>query len=145
MKKQFNKAIKPIEAFRTDLRFFERAIERINKSTCLMGINIPQCHTIMEIGMANSLSVNALAEKMNVDKSTVSRQVEKLVQNDLVTRITTAEDRRKVNISLSPKGLDIYKQMNTVLNEQFSTAFQAIPPAELKVFLKVFKQLAHKL
>ena len=145
MKKQFNKAIKPIEAFRTDLRFFERAIERINKSTCLMGINIPQCHTIMEIGMANSLSVNALAEKMNVDKSTVSRQVEKLVQNDLVTRITTAEDRRKVNISLSQKGLEIYEQMNRVLNEQFSTAFQAIPPTELRVFLKVFKQLAHKL
>jgi len=134
-----------IEAFRTDLRFFERAIERINKSTCLLGINIPQCHTIMEIGMANTLSVNALAEKMNIDKSTVSRQVEKLVQSGLVTRVPTAEDRRKVNISLSKKGIEIYQQMNTVLNEQFSTAFKEVPAAELTVFLKVFKQLAHNL
>jgi len=145
MKKQFDNTTINIENFRTDLRFFERAIERINKSTCLLGINIPQCHTIMEIGIADALSVNTLAEKMNVDKSTVSRQVEKLVQSELVTRITTAEDRRKVNISLSEKGLEIYEQMNTVLNEQFSTVFKEVPAAELTIFLKVFKQLAHNL
>jgi len=134
-----------LEQFRIDLRQFERSIERINQSTCCLGINIPQCHTIMEIGLASTLSVNALAEKMNVDKSTVSRQVEKLVKSELVHRITTTEDRRRVSISLSPKGASIYQQMNDSMNEQFRAAFQKIDAQELATFLKVFKIISHTL
>ena len=139
------KTIRIIENFRIDLRFFERALEQINQSTCCLGINIPQCHTIMEIGIAGTLSVKALAENMNLDKSTISRQVEKLVKNGLVNRLTSIEDRRKVTISLTPKGQEIYQTMNASLNEQFQTIFQQIPPKELTTFLKVFNQIAHSL
>lgn len=131
-----------IESFRIQLRHFERGIERINQSNCSLGINIPQCHTIMEIGLAKSLSVNALADKMNLDKSTVSRQVEKLVQEKIVDRIPSIEDRRRVDISLSSKGLDIYKTMNEAMNGQFQSIFKKIPAKELEIFLKVFNQIA---
>ena len=139
--KQLNK-VSAIEDFRIDLRLFERAIDRINKSTCSLGINVPQCHTIMEIGLAAPLSVNTLAEKMSVDKSTISRQIEKLVKNELVIRTASPEDRRKVNISLSLKGKEIYQTMNTSLNEQFKNAFQKINHKDLNIFFKVFSQLA---
>ena len=132
--KQLNKTF--IETFRVELRLFERAIERINQSHCTLGVNVPQCHTIMEIGLAKSLSVNELAEKMNLDKSTVSRQVEKLVQEEIVERITAIEDRRRVNISLSPKGASIYTTMNKAMNEQFQTAFRQIPTKDLEIFFR---------
>lgn len=134
-----------IERFRVSLRLFERAIERINQSNCCLGINVPQCHTIMEIGLADALSVNELAEKMNLDKSTVSRQVEKLVQEDIINRITSPKDRRRVHISLTSKGKQMYKTMNQSMNEQFQTAFQKIPEKELETFLKVFNQITRSL
>ena len=134
-----------IERFRASLRLFERAIERINQSNCCLGINVPQCHTIMEIGLADALSVNELAEKMNLDKSTVSRQVEKLVQEDIINRITSPKDRRRVHISLTSKGKQMYKTMNQSMNEQFQTAFQKIPEKELETFLKVFNQITRSL
>ena len=99
----------------------------------------------MEIGLAEPLSVNTLAEKMSVDKSTVSRQVEKLVKSELVLRIASLEDRRKVNISLSPKGKEIYQTMNTSLNEQFENALKKINNEDLNTFFKVFNQLAKTL
>ena len=142
--KQLNN-ISAIESFRVDLRLFERAIDRINKSTCSLGINIPQCHTIMEIGLADTLSVNTLAEKMDLDKSTVSRQVEKLVKSNLVVRVPSPEDRRKVNISLSSKGKEIYQTMNDSLNDQFENVFQKIPSKELNSFFKIFNILAKTL
>jgi len=141
--KQLNQSF--IESFRVELRLFERAIERINQSNCSLGINIPQCHTIMEIGLAKSLSMNELAEKMNLDKSTVSRQIEKLVQEDLVERITAAEDRRRVHLSLSSKGKTIYTTMNKAMNKQFETAFEKIPTKELTIFFKVFQQISRAL
>ena len=134
-----------IKRFRASLRLFERAIERINQSNCCLGINVPQCHTIMEIGLADALSVNELAEKMNLDKSTVSRQVEKLVQEDIINRITSPKDRRRVHISLTSKGKQMYKTMNQSMNEQFQTAFQKIPEKELGTFLKVFNQITRSL
>ncbi len=134
-----------IKRFRASLRLFERAIERINQSNCCLGINVPQCHTIMEIGLADALSVNELAEKMNLDKSTVSRQVEKLVQEDIINRITSPKDRRRVHISLTSKGKQMYKTMNQSMNEQFQTAFQKIPEKELETFLKVFNQITRSL
>ena len=137
--------ITSIEKFRVSLRLFERAIERINQANCSLGINVPQCHTIMEIGLAEALSVNELAEKMNLDKSTVSRQVEKLVQEDIIDRITSPKDRRRVHISLTTKGKQIYKTMNQSMNEQFQTAFQQIPAKDLKTFLKVFHQITQSL
>ncbi len=142
--KQLNN-ISTIESFRVDLRLFERAIDRINKSACSIGINVPQCHTIMEIGLADTLSVNSLSEKMDLDKSTVSRQVEKLVKSEVVVRITSSEDRRKVNISLSPKGKEIYQIINSAMNEQFEKAFQKVSPKELSIFFKVFSLLAKSL
>lgn len=142
--KQLNN-ISAIESFRVDLRLFERAIDRINKSACSIGINVPQCHTIMEIGLADTLSVNSLAEKMDLDKSTVSRQVEKLVKSEVVVRITSPEDRRKVNISLSPKGKEIYQIINSAMNEQFEKAFQKVSSKELSIFFKVFSLLAKSL
>lgn len=137
--------ITSIEHFRVSLRLFERAIERINQSNCCLGINIPQCHTIMEIGLAEALSINELAEKMNLDKSTVSRQVEKLVQEDIIDRITSPKDRRRVHISLASKGKQIYETMNQSMNEQFQTAFQQIPEKELETFFKVFHQITRSL
>ncbi len=134
-----------IEQFRITLRLFERAIERMNQSNCCLGINIPQCHTIMEIGLAEALSVNELAEKMILDKSTVSRQVEKLVQEGIIDRIPSPKDRRRVHISLTSKGKQIYKTMNDSMNEQFQTAFQKISKKDLAIFLQVFHQITRSL
>jgi DNA-binding MarR family transcriptional regulator len=134
-----------IEKFRNDLRQFERAIEKLNKTSCLCNINVPQCHTIMDIGLTKDLTVKALAEKMNLDKSTVSRQVDKLVKSGLVNRIIPASDRRTVRISLSEKGQEIYQEMSATINEQFLQVFKSIPAADLAVFFKVFKQVAQDL
>ena len=124
---------------------FERALERLNQSNCCLGINIPQCHTILEIGIAQALSVNELAEKMNLDKSTVSRQVERLVKEELVIRATAATDRRKVNISLTPKGNEMYNTMNESMNQAFETVFKNIPEKEFDTFLSVFSKISRSL
>ena len=145
MKQLNNNPIINIEAFRVELRLFERAIERLNQSNCCLGINTPQCHTIMEIGLAHPLSVNELADKMNLDKSTVSRQVEKLVQKGIVERVTAAADRRRVHISLTPKGKDIYTTMNQSMNESLIAAFQSIPEKEVAVFMSVFSKISRLL
>lgn len=137
--------ISAIERFRIDLRLFERAIDKLNKSNCCLGINVPQCHTIMEIGLNQSLTVKELASKMMLDKSTVSRQVDNLVKAGLISRKIPESDRRTVQITLSDKGAEIYGTMNEVINDQFKTVFSEIKEDELLVFHRVFHQISSRL
>lgn len=134
--------MRDITSFRIDLRRFERAIERLNKSTCHRAVNVPQCHTIMEIGLAGKLTAKELAERLNIDKSTVSRNVDKLVRKGLVQREIPATDRRTVLISLSTKGDAIFNDINQINEVHFQKVLEQIEPDELKVFLKVFHQLS---
>ena len=41
------------------------------------GVSLTQCHTIVEIAKAGSISLNELADILTLDKSTVSRTVER--------------------------------------------------------------------
>jgi DNA-binding MarR family transcriptional regulator len=73
------------------------------RSCC--GISLTQCHAMVEIGRAGSISVRSLSEKMGLDNSTVSRAVDTLVGKGIVHRETDPSNRRYVTISLSRAGL----------------------------------------
>ncbi|HBG22772.1 MAG TPA: MarR family transcriptional regulator, partial [Peptococcaceae bacterium] len=57
-----------------------------------------QCHTLVEIGRKRCLSINELADLLGLDKSTMSRTVNTMVEQGLVTREPDPADRRYVNI-----------------------------------------------
>jgi DNA-binding MarR family transcriptional regulator len=47
--------------------------------------------------------------------SNASRLVEKLVQKDLAQRITAADDRRRMDVSITNKGIALIQSMNPKL------------------------------
>jgi DNA-binding MarR family transcriptional regulator len=73
MKKAF------IEQFRQILRDFGREINLQNSASCCRGISVAQCHTLLEIEKHREISVTDLARNLSLDKSTVSRTVDGLV------------------------------------------------------------------
>jgi len=78
-------------------------------STCC-GVTISQCHAIVEIGRAQEMSLNKLAEILTLDKSTMSRTINNLVENDLVIRELHPEDRRYITIKLTGKKKETVKE-----------------------------------
>lgn len=90
-------------------------------------ITLPQCHAIVEIGRHNSLSVNDLAQLLNLDKSSVSKTVDKLVNNGLLHRVPSQEDRRYVVLTLSQEGKAAYEETEARMDAHFENILQAIP------------------
>ena len=90
-------------------------------------IPMPQCHVLVEIGRHNSLSVNDLAQLLNLDKSSVSKTVDKLVNNGLLNRVPSPEDRRYVVLTLSQEGQAAYGDIETRMDSHFEKILQAIP------------------
>lgn len=101
-------------------------MERDEASCCK--ITISQCHSIVEVGRAGKLSLNDLAESLNLDKSTVSRSVDNLVNQDLIIRENDPHDRRFVMLCLTEQGENIYQEVENHMEDYFLEIISMIPP-----------------
>ncbi|GFP74324.1 MarR family winged helix-turn-helix transcriptional regulator [Clostridium fungisolvens] len=110
------------------IRMLERKLGILQDSgfSCCQ-ITMSQCHALVEIGRAKGISLNELAELLNLENSTMSRTVNNLVTNELVKRDIDPEDRRYVTISLTDKGNDIYQEIEEEMNVYFTKIYEAIP------------------
>lgn len=117
------------------LRELVRALEREmgifekDEMSCC-GVSLAQCHAIVEIGRSRSISLNQLANILNLDNSTMSRTVNKLVSRGLAERESNPNDRRYVKIKLTKKGSQIFKKIEESMNLYFKEVYQSIPPSK---------------
>jgi len=58
------------------------------------------------------ISVNTILEQMVQRSSNVTRIVDKLTQKGLVERTLSEEDRRKMDISITPNGIELLKKLD---------------------------------
>jgi len=100
-------------------------LEKSEASCC--EITISQCHAIVEIGRIEKLSLNELAELLDLDKSTTSRTINNLVDLGLVQRELSPADRRYVTINLTKEGEKIYKNIEDSMDEYYLNIFNSIP------------------
>jgi DNA-binding MarR family transcriptional regulator len=117
-----------IEQFRAKLREIERNIwiQTKSEASCC-GVTMAQCHAIMEIGQAAELNLKDLSARLGLDKSTLSRTVESLVQDGLADRTPDREDRRATVIQLTAKGRAARDRINTTWDQICRDMFRSIP------------------
>lgn len=129
------------------LREFIRQLERKlgvlqeSRQSCCGCISMAQCHALVEIGRAEKISLNDLAEKLNLDSSTMSRTVNKLVTNHLVKRDIDPADRRYVTISLTEDGKSRFHSIESDRNAHFQQVYETIPASKRKQVLESLQLL----
>lgn len=97
-----------------------------NDATCC-GVSLAQCHAIVEIGRNDKVSLGDLANTLGLDKSTMSRTTNNLVDSELVNRDLDQENRRYVNIQLTEKGQTVFKTIEESMSEYYEGIFNMIP------------------
>ena len=129
-----------LNEFRQILRLFERELNIQNTFSCCNGVTVAQCHTLLEIEKRNLVTVTELAEKLNLDKSTVSRTVDGLVNIGLLNRDIPAQNRRKAELSLTENGKKMCTTINCTNNTFFESAFEGFSAQEKQDFLSLFSK-----
>lgn len=97
-----------------------------SEATCC-GTTVSQCHAIVEIGRANEISLNELAELLTLDKSTMSRTINNIVESGLAIRELHPEDRRYVAIKLTDEGIKVFKNIENSMEQYYTNIFSMIP------------------
>ena len=131
-----------IQHFREIIRIFEREIFFQNTASCCNGISLAQCHTLLEIENSSEISISELAGNLSLDKSTVSRTVEGLVNINLVDRIIPKENRRKAILNLTEIGKQVCSTINYTNDSYIEGILHDFTASEQKEFLRLFKKFA---
>ncbi len=91
------------------------------------GISVIQSHILYEVSRRSRLSLNELSEALAVDTSTLSRQVQQLVESGLLDRTPDANDRRYVVLSLTDAGTRQTTTIASQMEEYIQHLFDHIP------------------
>lgn len=116
-----------VEKFRNMLRQIQREIMELNRNDAqCCGISLAQCHAMIELGNSGRTTISTLANELGLDKSTLSRTIDSLVQQGFVLRNINDDDRRFMTIELSATGEKYNKSLNEKYNRVFQEAFKDI-------------------
>ena len=69
-----------------------------------LGLSLSRHRALSTIAGQGPLTMSELADYSAIDRTTMTRIVDQLVEAELVERATPREDRRQVILSLTPKG-----------------------------------------
>ncbi len=92
------------------------------------GVSVIHSHIIYEISRRTRLSLNELSEALSVDTSTLSRQVQQLVEAGLVGRLPDPQDRRYVVLSLTAEGEHQAEAVSGLMEDYIRNLFRNVPP-----------------
>ena len=119
-------------------------IEEINLSQFIKCLTTTELHVIEAIG-EESLTMNELSEKLGITMGTATVAINKLSEKLFIDRERSEEDRRKVYVRLSKKGLMAYKYHGNFHSNILEKVTTNVEKEKLDIFIEVFKTIVENL
>ena len=97
------------------------------KTPCGQSVSVAEAHALMELTQAVSLSQGELSQRLDLEKSTVSRLVSSLDRRGWIERDRNPTDRRIVEIQLTDAGKQTAAILSAARQTKFDKVLSAIP------------------
>src|SRR6185437_5815696 len=104
------------------------------------GVSVPQWVVLRTLFDSDGMTLNQAASQVGVDKSTLSRMVERLVQKGWINR-AEGQDRRSVGLTLTAAGKKMVLQSAKSADENDEVFFHTLSARQREEFLSRIKQL----
>ena len=119
-------------------------IEEINLNQVIKCLTTTELHVIEAIG-EQSLTMNELSEKLGITMGTASVAVNNLTDKYFIERNRSEDDRRKVLVRLSKKGLIAFKYHGSFHSNILEKITAEISQKDLDTFISVFQSIVNNL
>ncbi|MBX2862261.1 MAG: MarR family transcriptional regulator [Leptolyngbyaceae cyanobacterium MAG.088] len=105
-------------------------LHRPDQTPCGQSVTVAEAHALMELTDKTLLSQNELAERLSLEKSTVSRLAKVLERRGWIERNRNHADRRIIQLTLTKDGRRAAEQLATARREKFDRILSSIPKAQ---------------
>jgi len=126
-------------ALRRVMRAIDLHSRRLQQSHGLTG---PQAVIIGEVIGSQGLTAGELARRVNLSQATVTDIVKRLEARGLLCRTRDIRDRRRVLITTTRAGQEIYANAPPLLQQTFVERFESLPDWEQSSLLSAMQRIA---
>ena len=120
----------PVIARRILLRFFQT-----------VNITQTQIFTIMTLSEKSPCQLNELREKLQISAPTVTGIIGRLERSGYVKRAHDQNDRRVVNVDLTPKGKTIAKKLKRTVKEKWEGILAKLTKADQENYVRILRKI----
>lgn len=120
--------------------------EHINTSLNPFGLTLQQFNVLRILRGRNgdAACLESITNDMIHRMSNTSRLVDKLIEKGLVKRAVCKENRRKVDIFITKKGLDLIKEIEPTLDKSEKEITAALSKIEMEQLLQLITKIKSK-
>jgi DNA-binding MarR family transcriptional regulator len=125
-----------------DLRRVVRSLrESSREAERRLGVSGAQLFVLQRLAFGRALSLNELAARTRTHQSTVSVVVSKLVERGLLTRSTSTEDARRVELAVTKRGLALLARAPLAAQDGLIMGIERLPRAQQKTLAEALRAL----
>ena len=118
-----------------------REIRRQMRSQMGPEISVPLFRIMGYLSRHPGASLTDVADHMGLTPPSVSKMVDGLVERGLVLRVAATEDRRRIELALTPAGSDLLGAAYTHTKKQISKMLEALESEELLQLIECLNKL----
>ncbi len=122
-----------------------RELHLLDSTRDFAGHGFSECHVLLELEMLGQATASELCERLVLEKSKVSRLVNRLVRRGEMQALPNPADGRQRLLSLTPAGRKCLSPIHRHSNEQVDTALSCLPPREREEVLAGLSRYARAL
>lgn len=126
-------------SIRKVIRAIDLHSKQLNKSSGLTG---PQLLIMKEIGRVKGVTASQIAAQINLSAATVTNIIDRLEGKNLVERVRSTEDKRRVSLFLTNDGRNALIDAPQPLQEHFIQKFCSLAEWEQSLLLSSMQRIA---
>ncbi|UYM07597.1 MarR family winged helix-turn-helix transcriptional regulator [Solicola gregarius] len=112
-----------------------RVAAQLHPDEEVRGLSLTQLFALHELDAADTLSQRDLAERLRLEKSTVSRLVADLVRDGMITKERDPDNRRYSRLRITARGSKTHGRIGSGMHERFDRLAAELSPTERDALL----------
>ncbi len=130
-----------IALIRSFNRSYTRVLGLLDDHILDSEFSLSEARILYEIAHTPQITAQQLVHRLPIDKGYLSRLLKKLMKKGLVETVSSEEDKRYKLLFLTEKGLDQYRQLDTLSSGQIASLLDDYNPYERDRFVSSLGQV----
>lgn len=111
----------------------------------LLGLGIVRYRVLAVIGRVGACTMSELATFSSIDRTTLTRAVDQLLESDLVERLKSERDRRVVRVAITPEGEALRARAEAFVSQHGHYLLADVPEEMQRQFARLERALVMRL
>lgn len=112
-------------------RFYTKILGLINNKILDTDYSLTEARILFEISERTGCIANDLVQKLNIDRSYMSRILRKFEREELIEKKNSTADSRKNLLFITEKGEELLSEINSQSDEQINRLFYGLTASEI--------------